>query len=765
MLHRSIRVLIAIALFACASPAHGQVFSNLFKSSIQKGIDRGMKEGGDLGLELSKLADEVPTSKKDAESILSVLRRMPIEDTKSTALVPESAISELLQNLEPDSEAFPVLINQGGKELLRIYDKLLSKKERVSKQESEVLLDVLVVLAMFGSQEGTDRVIAAARQGIGEDNFQWYSIFRWYSSDHQWQDRLYREFRKELPAGHIQNVFLSSANGVHLAGRRGVHPFDSDRGVARLKELLSERDKAFDAVIAIAFINQKYLPELLPLLDKLPDDSAKLEGAWAIAKAGNEQGFQRLVEFAGQVAFSSKAISYLEELGRDELVPAAAKEPLFHARATMADWLSHPNELGKAPEVIEVVDTRELKWPGEENAIPMWLLRYEANTEDPFDPIDKGIGLVGSMTWSFFDPKMHQLPVEDIYAIHCVWESENNGFLKEISKPTTKDTDELLAGWSNEETSELEIQHVFKMTRKFGYPRTRVAIATAKQDSESGFVVLDGPDSRFYPSNSLPKDFYATRLLQIHIGRKRLGFEERSVAPYTDTEEQVLAPTETIRIYDELIQSVMATNDPADKDKVVLKFQFLGMYFENYIEAKQLSDDKAVQAETVATYDRLFLAAQQRSESLKIPLSDFTPLVQLLESYAKAIKSNGDSAVLRDRFAQLEKSFDDDFDRLKVGRAALEVKELDIASGIFERYLEENPDQNDVRVLKELGQIRFEQGRDQEGLSLIASAIKAANANLSSSSYPEAKKRMSEEIDQLRELFLSKGGSSEQLSQ
>lgn len=128
MLYRSICVLFVVALFATASPARGQVFSNLFKSSIQKGIERGMKEGGDLGLELSKLADEVPASKKDAEAILTVLRKMPFDDTQSTAQAPLNAIVALLQNLEPDSEAFPVLINQGSKELLRIYDKMLSKK-------------------------------------------------------------------------------------------------------------------------------------------------------------------------------------------------------------------------------------------------------------------------------------------------------------------------------------------------------------------------------------------------------------------------------------------------------------------------------------------------------------------------------------------------------------------------------------------------------------------------------------------------------------
>ena len=69
--------------------------------------------------------------------------------------------------------------------------------------------------------------------------------------------------------------------------------------------------------------------------------------------------------------------------------------------AEMCSWLSDPHEFGRPPDEIELFDTREMVWPPTNDWRQLWLFKYiyRAGPEDVAD--QSGIGMTGSITFSW----------------------------------------------------------------------------------------------------------------------------------------------------------------------------------------------------------------------------------------------------------------------------------------------------------------------------------------------------------------------------
>jgi hypothetical protein len=70
-------------------------------------------------------------------------------------------------------------------------------------------------------------------------------------------------------------------------------------------------------------------------------------------------------------------------------------------------------------------DTRELFWPPTNDKRRLWLIKYTYNDEERGET-DRGIGMVGSVTFALFSEATADLSPEDIYGLHCCWEMEMN---------------------------------------------------------------------------------------------------------------------------------------------------------------------------------------------------------------------------------------------------------------------------------------------------------------------------------------------------
>jgi hypothetical protein len=116
-------------------------------------------------------------------------------------------------------------------------------------------------------------------------------------------------------------------------------------------------------------------------------------------------------------------------LQRDDLISETARNPHFQAVAEMCAWLSQPDAYGEIPDEIEIFDYRSVKWAPTNDERPLWLMKYTyaADPSDPEDFAEIGIGLVGSETGVLFDETSPDQSPEEIYALHCCWELEQNG--------------------------------------------------------------------------------------------------------------------------------------------------------------------------------------------------------------------------------------------------------------------------------------------------------------------------------------------------
>ncbi|HLP85820.1 MAG TPA: HEAT repeat domain-containing protein, partial [Phycisphaerales bacterium] len=198
-------------------------------------------------------------------------------------------------------------------------------------------------------------------------------------------------------------------------------------GEAMLTKFLSSRradheSYAVSACAAIPFLATVRRKRLLAVARKHKSPDVQMEAAWAGAKVGDKQAIDFLCERCLDRGSSLRAQHYLSELGHKRLIPKAVKSRDFFALATMCDWLSHPNEYGAAPDAIELMDKRTIYWPPTRDERELRLFKFSYQRPHGQDEPATGVGMVGSVTWAFFDETNPTMSPEHIYGTHCCWE-------------------------------------------------------------------------------------------------------------------------------------------------------------------------------------------------------------------------------------------------------------------------------------------------------------------------------------------------------
>lgn len=169
-----------------------------------------------------------------------------------------------------------------------------------------------------------------------------------------------------------------------------------------------------------------------------------------------------------------------------------------------------------------LTDHRLLDWPPAGDRIPLWIVRYEVDSDSTQGTSESDCGVVGSTTWCFFDGCMELRPPEDCYAAHCCWEL---GLYPDEADDSPRNA-RLLAQYRDGSLENAAVTHIVRIPRSLKYPRRIVALASADMDGEPGWAVLDGPDSRWHRKADLPDGRHEeATLLMIHVGRRLLGFD------------------------------------------------------------------------------------------------------------------------------------------------------------------------------------------------------------------------------------------------
>jgi hypothetical protein len=610
---------------------------------LQNAIERGMKPGGDLVEELRGLRDYPIRSRQDAKAICQALAQLPGTSKDSRRFrSPLHALAALFQEVESgEVEAFPILRAEGIPLLIRLFDQ---RRVDASDDDADDLLFVLKIMAMYRTKDGAIRIVQAARKPLKPDAYMWSVVLSMLAKDHPHRDFVFDSLRDPLPPGFIAVSLLDSANEASIAGERFKHPFDSPAGKRRLQEWLeagnpSEFSYAHSATAALPFISNPERDQLFGLAMDHPDAGVQMEAAWASAKLGSTSALRMLARYCLECNRSAVAQRYLTELGREVLIPQPAREPDFQAKAEFANWLAHPNELGRPPDELEIVDKRTLRWPPERKAMPFWLIRYRLRDQTGLEEDDIDCGLVGSVTFCLFSYKLHQRPPEDAYAIHCYWEMKSKKLIDENDADDPKEYAPLIDQWRGGRLEKVILLKVAELSPQLKYPSRLVALASATLAGAEGWVVFDGPRSTWYPKSDMPQEVSEGVVLNVHVGRQLLGFTgQPERRKYLAVPRSMRSPGQIVQAYEKL--EVEARKGPEHRRKELLAGSGspLGEHFARYVEARASTSGASKADVTIRTYEQLLDAVKANAALLgKKAYDNFHPLGVNFEAYVDAL--------------------------------------------------------------------------------------------------------------------------------
>ncbi|MEZ6151041.1 MAG: hypothetical protein R3C09_13045 [Pirellulaceae bacterium] len=740
-----------------------------FRDPLVRAIDQGLKLDGDLAWELEQLGYVEIESQEQGEAILRAVGRLPQlhgQVTQAYNSVDSSVANLFLQVYDTDSEAYVLLWRRGIPELIQHYETLQREYDQTLRDERvpedgqlDGLLELLKVLATYQTREGTDLVIEAARSGLGGENYQWYSILSPYTAEHPQSERLFAELAQPLPqADNIAESLLDAANSAAVDDEGFAHPFASSAGLIRLKKWLSSSDeddllKAASAAVALAYLDLPGRDVLLDVAASHRDVRVRIEAAAAAVHAGLPVGLERLVEYCKDVHASVSAQEQLIQLEQSDLIPADALEPKFNAMAQFSHWLQSESELYRSPDELDVLDQRQLHWLDSDEPLQMSLVRYRSAGQTLLDDDDIGVGIVGSMTWSFFSEGIEQLPIEDIYAIHCAHEAHVQYFIEEL------DASELLEDgirlnsyreqWTGEPLEQVEFVHLFRIDKLIlKIPQSTTAIATAVLDGEPGWVVFDGSRSRWYPQSQFPEATTALFVLRLHIGRQLLGFPAVEVRQLRAVEHRELAPETVVSEYENWLGELPGASDEQRLDMLGSygELSKLNRHFDKYVAAKASLTNQTQEAVYVDTYERLLEAAQRGDVTQRVETLDaFAVVGEKFPDYINCIAAEDPQRVAKliDLF---EPYWDHYLGRRYLAKAAVQAGLRDEAQRILEPHVDDDDNIFGNENTQILAEIWVDTGRVDEARELLSKANKRIQDELSGPDIAEYGEEFVEEL-------------------
>jgi hypothetical protein len=147
----------------------------------------------------------------------------------------------------------------------------------------------------------------------------------------------------------------------------------------------------------------------------------RVEAAAALATLGEPAGRQALAGLASEPVVRQRVLAYASECDCLDLVDPQYLTEEARAEGDLALWLAQPAQVGIPPTRLEVVDRRELYWPGYEEQVTCFLIRY---TYEFAGGGLSNVGIVGPLVHAF-DDDLGDLAPDDIYAAFAGWHAQH----------------------------------------------------------------------------------------------------------------------------------------------------------------------------------------------------------------------------------------------------------------------------------------------------------------------------------------------------
>lgn len=267
----------------------------------------------------------------------------------------------------------------------------------------------------------------------------------------------------------------------------------------------------------------------------------RTEAAVALARLGDQQGLDVLVELAADPATRTRALAYLEELDALERAKPEDRTPVARAAAELSDWLAEPGQFGAAPHSVEWIDTCRQYWPGYSHPLECRLFVYTYHLRDgDFS----GVGIVGPVTYSLA-ADLEDLSPDDIYACFAGWQAEH----EEVQEIAAEDLPE----WKRkahqarmEQLTRDQYANV-RLCNVGHFFGDEILIATADREGCSGTIVLEGDQLEWYPAGATRRPIGPTEAYYIFKGRKLLrAFNPEEVEHLDESSPTSKGPAEGI---------------------------------------------------------------------------------------------------------------------------------------------------------------------------------------------------------------------------
>jgi len=732
---------------------------NKMRSPLQLAIVRGMDSGGDLSEEVRKLKGYKIRSREDARAICEALSKLPSHASRGNGISsPLHALTGLFQNLaDSDVPAFDVLRVEGIPQLIRIFD---ARVRQGDKQDYNDLFFVLKILAAYRTREGVETVVEAAQQSFNADGDMWHVVLSGFAKSHPHRDFVFEALSDPLPKGVIAVALLDSANRASIRENLQKHPFDSPAGLAQLQRWLEDRNPdsfaaAHSATAALPFVSKPARDQLLAFAMDHADVSVQMEAAWAAGKLGRESGLKILARYCLEVNSSDIARTYLKELDREDIIPVEALQPSFLAKAELARWLSHPNELGKPPDQLEIVDERRLAWPPNEKAKPFWLIRYRLQDRTGLEEDDVGFGLVGSTTWCFFSYDMHQRSPEDAYAIHCYWEMEHADLIKETTVSDASEYAGMLNQWDGNPVQGATITRVAELSPKLHIRQSLVALASGRLAGNDGWLVLDGPRSTWYPKSEQPEETNENAVLMIHVGRQLLGFQVQ-----TDRQKYLIAkhpgrtPDEIVSAYEKLMLEAAGAS-PKRQKELLGGWSVLSKHFDAYTKSLAAVRKKSASEALVDAGGRFLLLAEHVDPSIRDGVYASTSHIGgIFDPYVDALASSNRSAEIPALIELFAPHCENNLGYNRLGRAAFIAGKRDVAEKYFMKLHEDLGNSYRFEQLSLLAEIWHDRGEKERARGLLIDCMRKLAAEIKKSDFESTRKSFSDTFHHFRNTYL-----------
>jgi hypothetical protein len=269
--------------------------------------------------------------------------------------------------------------------------------------------------------------------------------------------------------------------------------------------------------------------------------------------------------------------------------------------------------------------------------------------------------------------------VEDVYAIHCYWESSCAELLLESERVSPAQAQHTLSMVSIPVTNPSPIlsvrfaKHPLKTARKpLDYPGEEVLLVTGQHQGVDGWLVCDGPRTTWYPASDMPDDKRPEAVAMVHVGRVLLGFNTAGVE-----RQSAKAP------------------------------------------AYQLDD-----GEFLVRYERALSSARAASVDAREEAFDsFAPIARHAERYVALMTAKGRTEEMRAFIDELAPFWDHNSGYAELGTLAFAANLLDVAKQFLEKLRVSYPHHYRSETMGLLARVYASEGKQAAGVALLRDCI------------------------------------------